>query len=261
MDLCLRFPMSHVSFKHSIWDKELLQVLSAQSYNFSICLYKSRDGTPTTNCRSFCAENQREGKKLLDHNQRQCNLKTSHSSDQKFFSERHTPSAYLHWGHFQLAIPKTVSCPVKSLSHKSCKTSLTSTAMTLRLPRQHTASSNLGGLLGRTVLQGSWDPCKLWCFKEALAKEGNLLLMKKFYLLSTRATIYIVLEYTSLPAQESEEKGGHLRKVPSMKTLLPGATQLWLGQSKAEDRLTSACTRDWAPTKLPDVVPDLRCQI
>lgn len=33
----------------------------------------------------------------------------------------------------------------------------------------------------------------------------------------------------------------HLGKVPCMKT---GATQLGVGQSKAEDRLTSACTRD-----------------
>lgn len=34
------FPMSHVSW--STWDKELLQVLSAQSHNFSFCRYKKQ---------------------------------------------------------------------------------------------------------------------------------------------------------------------------------------------------------------------------
>lgn len=79
---------------------------------------KSRDGTPTTNSRSFCVENQRERRKLLEHNQRQCNLKTDrhHIAVTWFFSEMHRPPANSYRGYFQLATLKAVGCLVESPS-------------------------------------------------------------------------------------------------------------------------------------------------
>lgn len=92
-------------------------MLSAQSHNSSFCRYKKQRWTPTTNSRSSSAENQRERRKLLEHNQRQRNLKKErhHIATTRVFSEMHRPSANSYWGHFQLATLKVVSCLVESL--------------------------------------------------------------------------------------------------------------------------------------------------
>lgn len=50
------------------------------------------------------------------------------------------------------------------------------------------------GLLCGTVQKDSWESCRLWGIKEAFAKEGNSLLMKKVYLMSTWAITYMVVE-------------------------------------------------------------------
>lgn len=65
----------------------------------------------------------------------------------------------------------------------------------------------------------------------------------------------MVVEYTSPAVEVSEEKGGQYMEIlcqsecSTWKRCLvwkhsPGATELGVGQSKAEDRLTSTCTRD-----------------
>lgn len=109
------------------------------------------------------------------------------------------------------------------------------------------------GLLCGTVQKDSWESCWLWGIKEAFAKEGNLLLDEESLFnvnmsnhlhgcgIQSSASWGVWRERWQIHWAIVSNWMQHLGKVPCMKT---GATQLGVGQSKAEDRLTSACTRD-----------------
>lgn len=114
MDSCLLFSMPRVVSETRSCCKCYLPSHTISAFAGT----KSRDGTPTTISRSFCVENQRERRKLLEHKQRQCNLKKKrhHILATGVFSEMHRPSAISYWGHFQLATLKAVSCLGESIS-------------------------------------------------------------------------------------------------------------------------------------------------